>query len=192
MASDDGRRWDRIPGPIRLILYLVLFVPSMVFLNVIVEVVADGLAGGSAGSGMKFAVSALFFVGVLIWLRRWVNRSHGGAKGRRAFQESLRTGIISPDADRRHLEEVVDLHSQRQSRATLVTVYTVFALLGALAVLPTVLFPPRSWSEAVAVLPPPVIVLLVLTSFFILTKRRYRQIAKLKRTLDETRDVGTD
>jgi len=192
MASDDGRLWDRIPGPIRLILFLVLFIPSLVILNVIVEVVADGLAGGSAGSGMKFAVSALFFVGALIWLRLWVNRSHGGAKGRRAFQESLRTGIISPDADRRRLEEFVDVHNQRQSRGTRPTLYTLLALLGALAMLPTVLFPPRNWSEAVAVLPPPVIVLLVLTSLLILTKRRYRQVAKLKRTLDETKDVGTE
>ena len=177
-----GVWWSRLPTAIRLALSVVIFVPFYLIVFSLVIGLADSIApDGDAGSGLKALMLGLLGVALFLVYLRSLNRKHGGADRRRAFQSAIRTGVIAPDADRDRLQEAVDRFYA--ARKALLVIFVIGIGLLALPIVLVALDPPYDAGDLTYFLSQSPLLVLFAVPTVLLWRRWNRQMTALRDAL---------
>jgi hypothetical protein len=161
------------------VLSIVIAGLMALILSGVLHVLSDEV-GGLSGALVGLLVPVMLLVALLFWGRRRSNRSLGGQEGRQAFQSAIRTGVISPQADRERLTELVKQFYARR-RPLLIVCGIVFGLFLLWSIL--VVDFPLDGRELRFLLEQLILMLLILVPGVLFIRRRNRQMAVLREAL---------
>ena len=178
-----GTLWGRLPWVVQVVLSIVIAGLMALILSGVLYVLSDEV-GGLSGALVGLLVPVMLLVALLFWGRRRSNRSLGGQEGRQAFQSAIRTGVISPQADRERLTELVKQFYDRR-RPLLIVCGIVLGLFLLWSIL--VIDFPLDGRELRFLLEQLILMLLILVPGVLFIRRRNRQMAALRDALEGDR-----